>query len=356
MKKISLLLFICLFGSAPVQTHSQDNLFATTVIVAAIATAGVTLWRITAQDDMTIFNKINSFLITDEANLQKYNQYFNIQTTYTEQETQLVENLLHTLQYQDQYISEQELQRDLSYHKKIIQDLKNSIWFRSFFNTTIAELYEELSYLESNIVTLQAYFKNHANFFKGWNLYKEYSVFRSMESQNFEDFIHSIKGHYLLQQGYPLILFTHKIISDLQWIEKLKKGVYPTLERHLQEIKEFAIKKCVLIQSHSAYKDELKMQHEDQERQRLHDLAHIEMLKAQALLHSAQAAQHQADIAAKNIKIEQERLKLEQEENERKKIEARIEELKRLGYSPEEIQSKLYVDGFTIALLHLLFG
>lgn len=356
MKKISLALLVCLSHCTPSQTQDRNDLFGATILVAATAVTGVTLWRITAQDDMTILNKINSFLMTHEENLQKYNQHFNTQTTYGEKETQLVEILLHKLQYQDQYIFEQELQRDLSSNKKIIQSLKDSIWFRSFFSTAIAELYEKLTALEANIIALQSYFTNHASFFKGWNLYKEYLLFRSMESQNIDDFIYSIKGHYLLQKGYPLILFTNKIINDLQWIENLKKGVYPTLERHLQEIKAFATRSCVLIQCHSLYKDELKMQYEDQERQRLYDLAHVEMLKAQALINSARAAQQQADIATKNVKIEQERLKLEQEENERKKIEARIEELKRLGYSPEEIQAQLYLDGFTATLLHLFFG
>lgn len=358
MKKIKLILCALIAISTDMQAHYNDNSFGlkTALVITGTTITGVTIWRMTAPSDETVLHQINSCVMTHEGNLQKYNQQFNTNNRQGEQETQLIENLIEKLQYQDQYQDRINIQKELSDHARILNNLKNSIWFRSLFSPIVACKYQELKYLEANATQLKTYFMEHDKFFAGWKLYQEYDLLKKMESYDINHFVYSIKGQYLLSTSYPLISFTTKIINDLKWIDNLKKGVYPILDRHLQEIKEFGTRTCIGIQAHFEYKDEIKTQYEELERQRLQALAQAELLKAQAALATAQAAQQQANAATKNAQIEQARLKLEQEENERKRIEARIQELARLGYSPEQIQAQLDFEGFTKALINLFFG
>jgi len=338
---------------------NEASLPVIAAVVGAAAVGGVALWRATAPSDAQILADINQIIAAK--NLSKYNQIFNTSSFVANQESQLIEILTLQLGYADQYQDPVKIQQRLSSDAQELAALRDSIWFRSYFNSDVAAKWNELHQTLINVVQLQDYFKRHKNFFVGWNLYKHYLAYQS----NMDYFINSNQGDFLTflrlqhigHKGYPLLLEVTILLQDIQWIQSLHDDVYPQLKYNLNQLRQTFIDKLVVaVQYHPEYDRERNLQRHDDEEQRKNDLVRIQMLQAQAQARQADAANKQADVAARNLEIERQRLELEKQENERARINARIEELRRYGYSDYEIQQTLNREGFTRAIIDLIFG
>lgn len=341
------------------RSHNDQSLPVIAAVVAVAAVGGVALWRATAPSDAQVLADINHVIAAK--NLSKYNQTFNTSSFVANQESQLIEILTLQLGYADQYQDPVKIQQRLSYDAQELAALKDSIWFRSYFNSDVATKWNELKTAIMNIVQLQGFMEKHKNFFAGWHLYKYYLTYQS----NMDCYLNSGQGDFLTfvrlqhigHKGYPLILEVTKLLKDISWIQSLHDDLYPQLKYNLNQLRQSFIDKLVVaLQYHPEYDRERNLQRQDDEEQRRDDLVKAQLLQAQAQARQADAANKQADIAARNLEIERQRLELEKQENERARINARIEELRRYGYSDYEIQQTLNREGFTRAIIDLIFG
>ena len=343
-----LLLLMLMLGSVDTQTR-DEGLFV--VGAAGLAVTGVIVWRVTAPSDEAVLQDVVRSV--QDKNLEKYSQYFQLISTKDQQEQALMHNLYklsYDNQYQDLQIVQSKLQRDA----KELQALKNILWFRSFFNSEISSKYDNLEKYQLQVKHLEFYFNCHANFFKGWNLCSEYSQLEQKISFG-GDAISSIRKLYLFD-NYPLVTFSAKLLQDVLWIKNLQKGLYPTLEKELVELYNYAADLAIFVKSNVEYDKEKQRQYQDDEEKRKQDIVNAQLIQAQAQLLAAQAAGRHADAAARNAQTEQQRLALEKENNERERVKARVEELRRHGYSDSEIQRQLDFEGFSRILIGWVFG
>jgi len=319
---------ILMSGFVCIQAMDNDSIltFKAAAAVIGVAVTGVTVWRMITPSDKDIIDDIN-LLILDKA-LTKYNQSFNIKNTLNkgEEEKELLINLIDKLGYPDQYQEQDTIQANLNKDAQELRNLQNSIWFRSYFNTNVASKYNEIDQSRLQARRLRAYFKSHDKFFKGYSICKE---------QN--DLVRGIRKMYIGRQTYPLVYVVSQYIQDVQWIESLKKGVYPQLENKLHIICTNAQDSILALQDHPEYIKE-------QERKDQQDIHSVSGMNAQAQLLAAQTAADQVKIATQNLLIAQQHLAYEKERNERERVNARVQELYRYGYSDMAIQQQLNCD------------
>ena len=311
------------------------------VAVVGIAVAGVAAWRMTAPSDRDVVNDIDYSIL--DKKLAKYNQTFDVDSQHGDQEQKLVDNLIDKLDYSDQYQEQDIIQAHLHNDAQELKNLKESIWFRSFFNTEVSHKYNEIDASRLQARNLRCYFKHHDNYFKGCNILKAH---KNLIEQAYKesDFVRGIRKAYI-GHLYPLMHFEDQYVKDVQWMRSCKKGDYPILENELKVLCANAEDSILELRGHAEYARE----QEKKERQDIHS---VQGMHAQAELLSAQTAAHQAKTAAHNVTIEQQRIECEKAHNERERVQARVKELGRYGYSDLAIQQQLNRD----RIINMIFG
>lgn len=367
MKK-NFLALVLMTSSALLQGMNNDGSvkWQTIAAVAGVATVGgVALWRATAPSDAQFLADLSAQ--QGEKRLLKYNQEFNTSDRAVDPESKLVENLTTKLGYADQFQDSATIKKQLGDDSQELTALKDSIWFRSFFNGGVATKWKELDTAEKNAVKLQPYIHGHNDYFVGWNKYKEHTelmtcidiYFASPDGQREGQsaFLTAIRRHHLGSKGYPLLVVASKLLNDIEWIEKLRGEVYPQLKYNLNQLRtNFTDYLYVAITNNLEYDRELGLQRADDEEKRKQDLATATLLQAEAQVRLAEAANRQATIALQRVELDKKNLELKKQENERANINARVAELKRYGYSDRQIQAQLNSEGFARALIGLIFG
>ena len=346
-----ILILALMSGSVFIQPVDNDSLFKlkAAAAVVGVAVTGVAVWRMTAPSDKDILVDINDALLRKD--LQKYNQVSDLILNHRkteeeigEQEEDLLKNLTKQLNYRDQYQEQETIQKNLDTDAQELKKLKETIWFRSFFNSGVAQKYNEIDASRSQARDLKIYFRSHDNFFKGSTICKEHKEVTKNALLE-QDFVRGIRKNYLGRQVYPLIYVAAKYIQDVQWIKSLKKGVYPELEDELDVVCTNAQDSILALQDHPDYAKEQKNKAEQ-------DVTSVQGMYAQAQLLSVQTAAQQASLAAQNLVVEQQRIAFEKERNERERVQARVEELKRYNYSDLAIQQQLNRD----AIINKIMG
>ena len=353
--KNKLLLVTLMSASVCMQAMENDSAFKlkAAVAVAGVAVTGIGLWRMTAPSDAVVLHDINQSIA--DKKLAKYNQTFDVVSKSGEQETQLETNLLNKLEHLDVYQQPSTIQMKLDIDGWALRDLKDGIWFRSFFNSDVSKKHADLANAQANAEKLKPYFKQHDNFFKGWNLVKEHIDFAA-KAQTDGDWIRCIRKTYVGDKSYPLIYVAAKYLQDIKWIKDIKKGLYPKLDYELVSVRATAEDSVVWLQAHPEYEKEQRLELAHREDKRQQDLVDAQLMNAKSQLLAAQAASEQAQVAAQNVKLEQQRLSIEKDRNERERLNYRATELQRQGYSQRQIQQQLDNEGFTKALISLFFG
>ena len=331
-----ILILALMSGSVFVQAMDNDSLFKlkAAAAVVGVAVTGIAVWRMTAPSDKDVVADIN-FTMLDK-DLEKYKQAFDIDLKKVDQEKNLVDNLTKKLKYPDHYQEQNTIQANLDNDARELKNLKSTIWFRSFFNSDIADKYNEIEASRQQARDLKFYFRSHDNFLKGHNICKEH---KNLAQNAFveNDLVRGIRKTYLGRQVYPLVYVVAKYIQDVQWMESLKKGMYPQLENELNTVCINAQDSILTLQDHPDYAKEQKTKAEQ-------DPTTVQGMHAQAQLLSAKTLSQQANIAAQNLIIEQQRVAFEKERNDREREQRRIEDLQRLHYSDVAIQQQLNFD------------
>jgi len=368
MMKKNFLALVLMTSSALLQGMNNDGSvkWQTIAAVAGVATVGgVALWRATAPSDAQVLADLSAQ--QGEKNLLKYNQEFNISDRAVDPESKLVENLTTKLGYADQFQDSATIKKQLGHDSQELTALKDSIWFRSFFNGGVATKWKELDTAEKNAVKLQPYMQGHNDFFVGWNKYKQnrdldayietYCASYDGQQEGQSAFLTAIRRHHLGSKGYPLLVVTSKLLNDIEWIQKLKSDTYPQLKLNLDQLRaKFMDHLYVAVKNNLEYDRELDLQRADDEEKRKQDLATATLLQAEAQVRSAEAANRQATIALQRVELDKKNFELKKQENERARINARVDELKRYGYTDRQIQAQLNSEGYTRALIGLFFG
>jgi len=339
--KNKLLWFLLILISVDTQTKNEE-LYAGATLAGVLVT-GFVVWRATAPSDEFVIQDIDNCMYHE--NLIKYEQIFQLKSKVDQQEQELLQNL-YKLNY-DQYQDFSTIQNNVRDDAHKFDILSGSIWFRSFFNVQVSKKYQELQLCYFQVKNLKIYLNQHANFFKGWGLCKEYKdLFTKINLDG--DAISSIRKLYLFD-NYPLLVFSAKLLKDILWIKNFKKDVYPILDNELANLFNYVSDIVVYVKNHDEYDKEKQRKYQDDEEQRKQDIVDAQLM-------IAQAAADQAKTIAINAQTERERLELEKQQNERACIQARVEELRRYGYSDQEIQRKLDFEGFTKALINWACG
>gem|GEM_PF-1449137 len=349
-------------SSALLQGMNNDGSvkWQTIAAVAGVTTVGgVAIWRATAPSDTQVLLDLGH-KVTNK-NLQKYNQEFDTSDKVADTESQVFENVTVKLQYNDLSQSIDSVQNELHHDAQALKELKNSIWFRSYFNNDVAAAWKRLDVSESNAVTLQPYVQKSQDCFIGYKKYetwRDYKIdMKEFTDSNQGDFIHFIQRHHLGSKGYPLLVVTAKLLQDITWINNLKGSDYPRLKDNFMQLRyNFIDWLVVSVQNDPRYEQEKRLDALDKEEQRKQVLVDTQLIQAQAQERLAQAASKQADTEAVKAKIAGQRLKLAKAANERDRVDARVRELRRSGCADRDIQRILNHEKFSAAVIGCFFG